>query len=184
MTQPIESDRASDLTCAVLSLAPVLLTGQSSSERQRHARFIHRHGYYSDGPFIPLHYSTQYGAAPLVMDGDRPGTEGGGIDLRHHLEQAEGGTVFIDEIENMSQQGQRALFSVLEQLGLERDTATAVRNVRIIAGTGRPLNNRVAAGAFMEALYYRLNVIHLDIGFEEAWPAVRPDDTTPLARFG
>src|SRR5262249_58294654 len=80
------------------------------------------------------------------------------------IEQAHGGTVFMDEVGEMSPRMQTMLLRFLENGEIQRvgaDRRSGAVNVRVIAATNRVLLDRIAAGHFREDLYYRLNVIHL-----------------------
>ncbi len=97
------------------------------------------------------------------------------------LEQANGGTIFLDEVGEMSLRMQALLLRFLEdgtihRVGAERQTGTI--DVRIVAATNRVLVDRIAAGSFREDLYYRLNVIHIVV------PPLRErrEDIEPLLR--
>jgi DNA-binding NtrC family response regulator len=84
-------------------------------------------------------------------------------DLHRLLEEARGGTMFLDEIQEMSMDQQQYLYSALEGAPQGGGSPRSLRDVRIICGASRSLRNQVAAGRFMENLYYRLNVIHVDV---------------------
>jgi DNA-binding NtrC family response regulator len=102
-------------------------------------------------------------------------------DTRGRLEQAIGGTIFLDEVGEMSLRTQTLLLRFLESGEIQRtggDTASVVDNVRVIAATSRNLFDLVAAQAFREDLYYRLNIIHIVV------PPLRDrvDDIAPLTQ--
>src|SRR4029077_6787173 len=95
------------------------------------------------------------------------------------LEQAAGGTIFLDEISDMSLRAQGQLLRFLESGEIQpagSDVVQVVRNVRVIAATSRNLFEAVAAQTFREDLYYRVNVIHIVV------PPLRDrlDDIAPL----
>ena len=136
-----------DLDLAAGSAVPVLITAGSQVERETCARLIHRNGIQQQHPFITFRCNSD----PNDPDGaDRLSHEDGLLHLR--LAEARGGTLFVDDIGEMTSPLQTQLLALMGSGGL---------NARIIAGTSRPLLDDIAAGTFNEALFYRLNVIHL-----------------------
>ena len=95
------------------------------------------------------------------------------------FEQADGGTLFLDEIGDMSQNTQAKILRVLQEHEFERlgGTRTIRVDVRLVAATNRNLGGMVASGQFREDLYYRLNVVSIDMP-----PAARPQGGRPRAR--
>src|SRR5207244_13084156 len=97
------------------------------------------------------------------------------------FEQADGGTLFLDEIGDMSANTQAKILRVLQEHEFERlgGTRTLKVDVRLIAATNRDLTTMVAAGTFREDLYYRLNVVTIEM------PPLRErkEDIQPLAHF-
>lgn len=123
--------------------APVLVRGESGSGKETCARMIHERSARSDGPFVAVHASA-------LPHG------GGTADLEHRIGQARGGTIFLDEIEALDEDGQRTL---LHALGDEHTPPVA----RVVVATGRPLEPLVREGRFREDLRYRLDVFSIDL---------------------
>jgi transcriptional regulator with PAS, ATPase and Fis domain len=168
---------------AARSAAKVLITGESGVGKDVVARLLHeRSG--RTGPFVSINCA---GVPDALIESELFGHVRGSFThayrgTRGRLEEAQHGTIFLDEVGDMSLRMQGLLLRFLEngevqQIGSVRPHA--VRNVRVIAATHRDLPGRIAAGQFREDVYYRLNVIHLAI------PPLRerPDDVGPLARY-
>jgi transcriptional regulator with GAF, ATPase, and Fis domain len=149
------------------SEVPVLVTGESGSGKELVARAIHRNGPRGQGPFVSencsaipetLLESTLFGHVKGAFTGaNRPHA---GL-----FEIADGGSLFLDEIGEMSLGMQTKLLRVLEDgdvrpVGSERARKV---DVRIVAATHRDLSSMVDAGTFRRDLYYRLNVIRIDV---------------------
>jgi two-component system response regulator HydG len=147
--------------------AVVLITGESGTGKSALARAIHAASSRGDKPFVPVH------AAALVenlLESELFGHERGaftGADKRRtgRFEQADGGTLFLDEVGEISLTTQVKLLRVLQDRSFERvggGQSIAV-DVRLIAATSRDLPAEVRAGRFREDLFYRLNVVHLQM---------------------
>lgn len=162
--------------------ASVLLTGESGVGKEVVARFIHRNSARAGQPFV----AVDCAALPAGMvESELFGFEQGafaGAERRHpgRFEQAQGGTIFIDEVADISIETQAKLLRVLQErevlpLG---GTAPVKLDVRVIAASQVNLEDAVSAGRFRADLYWRLNVIHIPI------PPLnkRPDDILFLAR--
>lgn len=150
---------------------PVLILGETGTGKELVARALHRFGAHPDGPFIPVHC----GAIPdTLIESELFGHRKGAFtdaqrDRRGALAQANGGTVFLDEVGEISPMFQVKLLRFLEDglvqpLGAE---AAEPVNVRVVAATHRDLKAMIAAGTFREDLYYRL------AGFEIRIPPLR-----------
>ena len=157
-----------DVAQASRSDAKILLTGESGVGKEVAARLIHRQSARSAGPFVAINCA---GIPDSLLESSLFGHMRGSFtgafrDKAGLLEQAHGGTMFMDEVGEMTKRMQGLLLRFLEdgdiyRVGSERRTSTV--NVRIVAATNRVLLDRVAEGEFREDLFYRLNVIHLVI---------------------
>ncbi len=149
------------------SRATVLITGESGTGKGELARAIHSLSPRAKAPFISLHCAA---IPETLLESEMFGHEKGsftGADKRRlgRFEQAQGGTLFLDEIGELSPLVQTKLLRVLQERQLERvggnDTISV--DVRVIAATNRDLATEVREGRFREDLYYRLNVVHLEM---------------------
>ncbi len=147
------------------SSATVLLTGESGTGKELIARALHTHSTRSAGPFVALN------AAAIPRDlleaelfGHERGAFTGATQLRKgRFEEASGGTLFLDEIGDMPLELQTRLLRVLAEGSFYRvgGANPIAVDVRIVAATHQPLEQRVAQGMFREDLFHRLNVIRL-----------------------
>jgi two-component system response regulator FlrC len=162
--------------------ATVLLSGESGTGKEVLARFIHRRSRRAEGPFVAINCAaipenmleaTLFGHEKGAFTGAVAATPG-------KFEQAQNGTLLLDEISEMPLALQAKLLRVLQERELERlgGRRTIALDVRVLATTNRNLREEVAAGRFREDLYYRLNVFPLAI----APLRERPNDILPLAR--
>ncbi len=160
----------------------ILLCGESGTGKELLAEAIHQHSRRSSGPLIRFSCAA---LQPTVLESELFGHEKGAFTgaIRQksgRFELADGGTILLDEVDDIPTEIQVKLLRVVEQQEFERvggESALAV-NVRLICATKRDLMQLVRAGRFREDLYYRLNVISLNI------PPLRerPDDIPVLAR--
>jgi DNA-binding NtrC family response regulator len=141
----------------------VLIMGESGTGKELIANAIHFNSERRDKPIIPINC----GAIPEeLMESELFGHEKGAFtgalkDRRGRFELANGGTIFLDEIGEMSPKLQVKLLRVLQERKFERigSSRTIEVDVRVIAATNKDLEKTVAAGKFREDLFYRLNVI-------------------------
>ena len=148
-----------------LSDAPVLVLGETGTGKEELAKAIHHNGYRSDQPFVPVNC----GSIPEnLIESELFGHEKGaftGADRRHigSFEQANGGTVFLDEIAELPLQVQVKLLRVLQEHQIQRVGGEQVLDldIRVIAATNQDLREMVDNGHFREDLYYRLNVVSI-----------------------
>ncbi len=144
----------------------VLIQGESGTGKELIAQALHRQGSRRDGPFVPVNC----GAIPgELLESELFGHERGAfthaVNTRiGRFELAHGGTVFLDEISEMSPMLQVKILRVLQEKQFERvgGTRTIRSDFRVIAATNRDLEEEVAAGRFREDLFYRLNVIPIE----------------------
>jgi two-component system response regulator HydG len=147
--------------------ATVLITGESGTGKGELARAIHAKGSRAKCPFVTVHCAS---LAESLLESELFGHERGsftGADRRRigRFEQAHGGTLFLDEVGEIPPPTQVKLLRVLQERTFERvggNEPIAV-DVRLIAATNRDLAADVHEGRFREDLYYRLNVVHLEM---------------------
>jgi DNA-binding NtrC family response regulator len=160
----------------------VLITGESGSGKERIARLVHEESTRSAGPYIAVNCgaitetlleSELFGHARGAFTGatqDRPGL----------FEAADGGTLLLDEVGEVSPGVQIKLLRAIQEREVRRvgENRTRSVDVRLLAATNRDLASGVAGGAFRQDLYYRLKVVELKV------PALREraEDMLPLAR--
>ncbi|UNK57285.1 sigma-54-dependent Fis family transcriptional regulator [Pseudoxanthomonas daejeonensis] len=145
----------------------VLVLGESGTGKEVAARAIHQQSARRDGPFVAINC----GAIPpdlleSELFGHEKGAFTGALSARKgRFEMAEGGTLLLDEIGDMSMPMQVKLLRVLQERSFERvgGNQTIKCNVRVVAATHRHLEERIAEGSFREDLFYRLNVFPIDM---------------------
>lgn len=177
------TERVLGMACQVArSNVSVLISGPNGVGKERIAEIIQANSSVKDGPFVILNC----GAIPAELIeaelfGAEVGAYTGASKAREgKFEAADGGTLFLDEIGNLPLAGQMKLLRVLETGRFERLGSNKERQVkvRVISATNADLAAMIKAGSFREDLFYRLNVIQLNLP-----PlAERPDDILPLAQ--
>ena len=148
---------------AAASNATVLLLGESGTGKELFARFIHNQSERANRPFIAI---NSVGLSKELLESDLFGHEQGAFTGAHKMkkgkiELANGGTIFFDEIGDISREMQAKLLRFLQEREFERVggvTPISV-DVRVIAATNRDLGAAVKSGAFRDDLYHRLNVV-------------------------
>ena len=159
----------------------VLISGPNGSGKERIADYIHLHSPRHNSPFIKVNMGAL--ASELMeaeLFGAEKGAYTGAATMRiGRFEAADGGTLFLDEIGNLSLAGQMKLLRVLQTGQFERvgSSETISVNVRVISATNCNLVEAIKTNEFREDLYYRLNVVELNL------PPLsdRKDDIIPLA---
>jgi two-component system NtrC family response regulator len=143
----------------------VLVTGESGTGKELVAKAIHYASPRKDAPFISVNcMALASGVLESELFGHEKGSFTGAVARkRGRFEMAHGGTIFLDEIGELSPELQVKLLRVLQERKFERvGGADPIEvDIRILAATNRNLSEAVAAGAFREDLYYRLNVVHI-----------------------
>jgi len=165
-----------------LSDASVMIMGPSGSGKEVLARYVHQHSARAEAPFVAINCaaipdnmleSTLFGYEKGAFTGAIAACPG-------KFEQAQGGTLLLDEITEMPLSLQAKLLRVLQEREVERlgSRKTIKLNIRVLATSNRDLKQAVSDGVFREDLYYRLNVFPL------CWPSLaeRAADIVPLAQ--
>ncbi len=165
-TSPVMAELAAEVERVARSDAKVLITGESGTGKEVVARAICSASPRAAAPFVPVNCA---GIPETLLESELFGHVKGSFtgayrDKPGKLELADNGTIFLDEIGEMTLRMQGLLLRFLEtgeiqKVGAER--VSMARNVRIVAATNRHLRDLIAQGQFREDLFYRLNVIHL-----------------------
>ena len=160
----------------------VLITGESGVGKERIAQIVHERSAREAGPFVPINCGA---VTDTLLESElfghvRGAFTGAGSDRPGLFEAASGGTIFLDEIGEISAAMQVKLLRVLQEREVRRvgDNRSRKIDVRVVAATNRTLAEEVAAGRFRQDLFYRLRVIEIEIPPLRA----RKDDILPLAR--
>ena len=163
------------------STGTILITGESGTGKERVAQYIHQCSPRAEAPFVRVNCAA---LSETLLESELFGHEKGAFTGAHRqrmgrFELADGGTLLLDEIGEISPQMQAKLLRVLQEDEFERvGGQTTIRvNVRVIASTNRDLAKEVAEGRFREDLYYRLHVLPVEV----APLRERPEDITSLA---
>ena len=152
---------------AAPSRSTVLITGESGTGKELIARAIHQSSPRKDAPFVSVNCMA---LSPGVLESELFGHEKGSFTgavarRRGRFELADKGTLFLDELGELSQDLQVKLLRVLQERTFERvgGVDPVKVDIRIVAATNKDLAKAVADGTFREDLYYRLNVVHIDL---------------------
>ena len=139
---------------------PVLITGESGSGKELIARYLHAHSPRATGPFVRVRIAGLIGAAGQT---DLFGAEDGPLIHYGAVENANGGTLFLEDVVDMEPELQSLLVSMLQERSFLRINGTTPipLNVRIVTASRGDLSRAVAAARLREDLYYLLNVVPL-----------------------
>ncbi|WP_028110189.1 sigma-54-dependent transcriptional regulator [Ferrimonas futtsuensis] len=184
--QPVVADEASLKLLGLAervaqSDASVMITGPSGSGKEVLARYLHQCSPRADAPFVAINCAAiPENMLEATLFGYEKGAFTGAVSAcAGKFEQAQGGTILLDEITEMDLGLQSKLLRVLQEREVERlgSRKTIQLDVRVLATSNRDLKQAVAEGRFREDLYYRLNVFPLN------WLPLsqRPGDIVPLA---
>jgi DNA-binding NtrC family response regulator len=145
----------------------VLITGESGTGKELIARAIHRQGPRKDKPFVPVNLPT---LTESLIESELFGHERGAFTGAYQrrlgkFELAQGGTLFLDEVSALKSEFQAKLLRVLQEREIERvgGTRRIGVDVRVIAATNMDLKKAVTDRAFRDDLYYRLNVVPINV---------------------
>lgn len=164
------------------SLVNILITGETGTGKELVAKTIHYNSSRCNGPFVALNCSA---IPESIFESEMFGVEKGvatGVEKRiGKIEQANGGTLFFDEIGDMPPAAQAKILRVIQERVLEHvgGRKSIPVDVRIISATNTDIRKAVTAKAFREDLFYRLNVVHFHL------PPLRerPDDIPLLLNY-
>ncbi len=161
---------------------PVLITGETGTGKELIARMVHHVSGRREQPFVAVNCASM---PPSLIHAELFGFEKGSFTGAHrrqvgHLEASDGGTIFLDEIGDLDAELQSLLLRFLEERAVRRigGREEMTVNARVVAATHVDLESAVAEGRFREDLYYRLNVLRVEL------PPLRdrPEDIELLAR--
>lgn len=165
------------------SSASVLLRGESGTGKEVYSQYIHNNSPRKDKPFVAVNCAAiPENLLESELFGHEKGAFSGAVSKRiGKFEQAHGGTLLLDEISEMDLQLQAKLLRAIQERVIDPvgSTKPTPVDIRLIATTNRKLEDYVAEGKFREDLYFRLNVVMLEI------PPLRdrPGDILPLAQY-
>ncbi|MDF2152623.1 sigma-54 dependent transcriptional regulator [Vibrio sp. CAU 1672] len=168
---------------AACTHASVLITGESGTGKEVLARYVHEQSTRASGPFIAVNCAAiPESMLEAVLFGHVKGAFTGATGSQSgKFEEANGGTILLDEIGEMSPAVQAKLLRVLQEREVERvGSHKSIRlDIRVIAATNKDLREEVQKGTFREDLYYRLDVLPLH------WPPLRErkEDILPISQF-
>ncbi len=145
----------------------ILILGESGTGKELVARALHFNSRRQFAPFIPVNCSAlPENLLESELFGHRKGAFTGAVnDKKGLFQEADGGTIFLDEVSSMPPLLQSRLLRVLQEREVRRvgDTVPVFVNVRVLAATNVPLEPKIKDGSFREDLYYRLNVISITL---------------------
>ncbi|MFC5079238.1 Transcriptional regulatory protein ZraR [Vibrio thalassae] len=168
---------------AACTSASVLITGESGTGKEVLARYVHDQSPRAQQPFVAVNCAAiPESMLEAVLFGHVKGAFTGATGSQTgKFEEANGGTILLDEIGEMSPAVQAKLLRVLQEREVERvgSHKSIALDIRVIAATNKDLRQEVQKGTFREDLYYRLDVLPLH------WPPLRDrkDDILPISQF-
>jgi Nif-specific regulatory protein len=182
-----ESERMRQVYQLIARVAPtdstVLIRGESGTGKELAAQAVHRNSPRRERPFVAINCAalTEALLESELFGHERGAFTGALAQKKGRLEVADGGTIFLDEVGEMSPVMQAKLLRVLQEREFERvgGTRTIRVDVRVIAATNRDLEEAVRQGGFRQDLYYRLNVV----SFEMPPLRARREDVPLLASY-
>lgn len=149
------------------SMSTVLLTGESGTGKELIAELIHQNSNRKNKAFIKVNLG---GISETLFESEMFGHKKGSFtdainDRKGRFQMAEGGTIFLDEIAELSLSSQVKLLRILQERTFEvlGESKTLKADVRVICATNKNLAEMVKSGSFREDLYYRINLIHIHI---------------------
>lgn len=149
------------------SKASVLVTGESGTGKELVADALHKLSPRSGGPLVKVNCAS---LSPTLLESELFGHEKGAFtgavsQKKGRFELADGGTIFLDEIGEIDLSTQVKILRVLQERCFERvgGEETISVDVRVVAATNRNLEEEIKKGSFREDLYYRLNVVHIEV---------------------
>jgi two-component system response regulator HydG len=173
-----------DLACRVAKVdSTVLITGECGVGKERIARLVHEESSRAEGPFVAINCGavTETLLESELFGHARGAFTGATRDRAGLFDEANGGSILLDEIGDISPGMQVKLLRVLQEREVRRvgENKSRAIDVRVITSTNRDLAACVAAGTFRQDLYYRIKVVELHV------PPLRerPEDILPLARL-
>jgi len=160
-----------ELTSRILRVAPsdatVLVKGESGTGKELVARALHAHSRRKDKPFVPVNCAAiPEGLLESELFGHAKGAFTGAVRARRGLfEEADGGTLFIDEVTETTPAFQSKLLRVLQDGEVRRvgESVSTMVDVRIVAATNRDIEREVQERRFRQDLFYRLNVVSVKV---------------------
>ncbi len=162
--------------------ATIMIMGESGTGKEVLSRYIHKRSNRSNGPFVAINCAAipENMLEAMLFGYEKGSFTGAYKSSAGKFEQAQGGTLLLDEISEMDLLLQAKLLRVLQEKEVERlgGKEPIPLDVRVLCTTNRDMKREVAAGNFREDLYYRLNVFPLEL------PALRerPNDIVPIAK--
>lgn len=160
---PVMASLKQALERVAVTNSRVLLTGEPGTGKDLAARALHRMSQRVGGPFVVLNCAVMRPESfEIELFGSMTGDDGARTGL---LERAHGGTLFLDEVADMPLETQAKIVRVLQEQKFQRigDAEPIETDARIIASSNRDLEQLIREGRFRQDLYYRLNVVHIEM---------------------